>query len=361
VRRLDVVLTIALAAFVCQEIATSDVDDPKWHVVPVALAATLPFAVRRAAPWAPMAGVVLALVTLAAMDLEQEPQTILLAMLLAFYNAGAHAPLREARVAGATGLAAVFAHEPGDFVVMGPVMAGAWTLGMAVRRQREQAEHMAELTAELERERADHTRLAIAEERARIARELHDVVAHSVSVMTVQAGAERMAIGDERPQTTEALSLIETTGRQALTEMRRLVGLMRRRDEDPELAPTPTLAHLDALAEHLRRSGLDVDVCVEGSRVQLPPGLDVTAYRIVQEALTNSLKHAGRTQAEVRVVYGERDLELYVIDHGGVPDEEPVGGGFGLAGMRERVALFGGELDASRLNGGFRVRARLPL
>ena len=358
----DALLAIALAAFVVWEIFTSDVV-PSVAVVALSLAATLPLAARRRVPLAVIAGVAAALVGTSALDLEQEPQSTLLAMLLATYSAGAHLSARLAYAGLAIALAGALAMEPGDFVVAGPLYAGTWAVGRLVRAYRLQAERLAELTAVLEREQAENARLAIAEERGRIARELHDVVAHSVSVIVVQAGAERLALGDARQSTREVLAAIERTGREALAEMRRLVGVLRRSDDEPELAPQPSLAHLDALVEHVRQAGLQVELTVEGSAPPIAPGVDVSAYRIVQEALTNTMKHAGPAKVDVVVRYRDRSLEIEVTDDGaGAGDAAPNGDGHGLVGMRERIALYGGQLDAGpRPDGGFAVRARLPL
>jgi signal transduction histidine kinase len=223
------------------------------------------------------------------------------------------------------------------------------------------AEALADRAALLEREREERARAAVAEERARIARELHDVVAHSVSVMVVQAGAERLALGDERDDTREVLSTIEQTGRQTLAEMRRLLGMLRRSDDEIELAPQPSMEHVAKLVDQVREAGLPVTLAVEGEPVGLPPGIDLSAYRIVQEALTNALKHAGPASARVTVRYGRDDLDLEIVDDGaGVANGD--GGGHGLIGMRERVTLFGGNLAAGgRSGGGYAVRARLPL
>jgi signal transduction histidine kinase len=227
----------------------------------------------------------------------------------------------------------------------------------------------------------------VAEERGRIARELHDVVAHSVSVMVVQAGAARRTMAASPDQATTALGQIESTGRQALVELRRLLGLLRDGDrgDGAALTPQPGLEHLESLAAAAREAGLPVEVTVEGEPRPLPAGVDLSAYRIVQEALTNSLKHAGPARARVRVCYGREALEVQVTDDGrgersaarageGLvvvtigPDgvlELPGrrdGGGHGLIGMRERVALFGGTLEAGAdPGGGYRVAARLPL
>jgi signal transduction histidine kinase len=206
----------------------------------------------------------------------------------------------------------------------------------------------------------------VADERARIARELHDVVAHNVSVMVVQAGAARRTIERDPDRAREALTSVEATGRQALDEMRRLLGVLRTEDEATELrAPQPSVSHLDELVAHVREAGLPVDLVVEGEPRPLMSGVDMSAFRIVQEALTNSLKHAGPAHARVRLRYGEHDLCLEVVDDGrGLAADAPAsnGGGHGLVGMRERVALFGGELQAGpRTGGGYVVSARIPL
>jgi signal transduction histidine kinase len=195
----------------------------------------------------------------------------------------------------------------------------------------------------------------------RIARELHDVVGHSVSVMVVQAGAERLALGEERPATREALLAIERTGREALAEMSRLLGVLRTAGEGLALAPRPSLARVDALVQTVRDAGVPVELRVEGEAGRLPPGVDVSAYRVVQEALTNVVKHAGPARASVVVRYSDRVVEVEVTDDGSEPGNGKIAG-YGLAGMRERVELHGGTLEAgSRSEGGFSVKARLPL
>ena len=211
-----------------------------------------------------------------------------------------------------------------------------------------------------ERERDLAAREAVVEERARIARELHDAIAHNVSMMVVQAGAERRTL-DEGSQTREVLETVEHIGRSALTEMRRLVGMLRSDGDDP-LAPQPGLRDLPTLVTQVREAGLPVELHVDGDPRELPVGLELSAYRIVQEALTNALKHAGGdAHATVRVAYGADSLELEIADDGaGAP--VTVGGGHGLVGMRERVALYGGRFEAARRNGGgFAVRVLLPI
>ena len=227
-----------------------------------------------------------------------------------------------------------------------------------VRRVISNRERRAELA---ERERDLVAREAVVEERARIARELHDAIAHNVSMMVVQAGAERRVIDETNGSTREVLETIEHIGRGALTEMRRLVGMLRSDSADP-LEPQPGLGDLPTLVSRVSDAGLPVELHVEGERRELPVGIELSAYRIVQEALTNALKHAGDATASVHVRYGRDSLELEITDGGGKARESVVSGGHGLAGMRERVALYGGVLQAEpRPSGGFTVRVLLPI
>ncbi len=212
-----------------------------------------------------------------------------------------------------------------------------------------------------ERERDVAAREAVVEERARIARELHDVIAHHVSMMVLQAGAERRGLGDEQASTREVLETVERTGRSALTEMRRLLGMLRGDAGDP-LTPQPGLDDVPTLVGQLREAGLPVELRVDGEPRPLPVGIELSAYRIIQEALTNALKHAGGARARVDVRYGADSLELEIADDGARRAPEVPTGGHGLVGMRERVALYGGRLDAgSRPSGGFVVRVLLPI
>ena len=241
-----------------------------------------------------------------------------------------------------------------------------WLAGNAVREHRARADVLAERAAQLERERELTTQRALAAERQRIARELHDVVAHSVSVMVVQAGAARTLLTKQPPRAAEALLAVESSGRDALAELRRLLGLLTdaaAADAESSLAPQPGLGQLDRLVERMGQAGLPVDVRIAGTPRPLPAGLDLAAYRIVQEALTNALKHAAGAACEILVVFDDRELRLEVLDTGGARvASHGSGAGRGLLGMRERVAAYGGTLEASRRpGGGFAVRARLPL
>ncbi len=204
---------------------------------------------------------------------------------------------------------------------------------------------------------------AVADERRRIAREMHDVVAHSVSMMVIQAGGARRILDREPARAVAAAELIERAGREALAEMRHLLGVLHVGEDPAELAPQPTLAKLDALVERARAAGLPVTLEVHGSRPQLTAGLDLAAYRVLQEALTNVIKHGGSAPTDVRVHYRADAVEVLVSDRGnGLVDARLAGSGHGLVGMRERVRMYGGELHAGRrAGGGFEVSVRLPL
>ena len=251
-------------------------------------------------------------------------------------------------------------------VVANSVIYGtAWIIGDNVRVRRAYTGALEARNALLEREREEHALRAVADERARIARELHDIVAHHVSVMVVQAAAARRVLTRQPDLATSALNDVEATGRQALVELRRMLGVLRSDDAADELLPQPSLEHLDSLVAQLRDTGLAIDLRVEGRRRPLPPGIDVNAYRIVQEALTNVLKHAGTAAATVCVRFGERELELEIVDDGrgaAAAILAPVGEGHGIVGMRERAQLHGGTVEAGPIpTGGYRVRARLPI
>jgi signal transduction histidine kinase len=242
----------------------------------------------------------------------------------------------------------------GDYVFVPVLFAIAWLAGYALRERAAHAE-----AAEQRAARAEH---AVFEERVRIARELHDVVAHHVSMMGVQAGAARLVIDRDPEKAKDALSAIETSSRQAVAELHRLLGFLRQAGDRDDVAPRPGLGELPRLAASLRDSHLAVEVSIEGEARSLPPTVDVSAYRIVQEALTNTLKHSAASRADVHVRYWPDELEVEIVDDG-----RPNGGaspgsaGLGLIGMRERTALHGGRLDVGPVaGGGFAVKVRLP-
>jgi len=277
-------------------------------------------------------------------------------------------PARGSSVAGLAftiGVAAlVTLNDPqgkfGDFAWDMITFTIAWIVGFAVGGKYREVDEAKERAALAEREREERARRAVADERARIARELHDVVGHSVSVMTVQASAVRRLLEPDQEKVREALMVVEQTGREALAEMRRMVGVLRHPEEAPALAPQPSLEQIEKLVQHTRQAGLPVELRIEGEPVQLPAGIDLTAYRLVQEGLTNAVKHARAHRAEVLVRYEAGHVELTVSDDG-CGEGDGAGGGHGLVGMRERVTVYGGKLDAGPgPEGGFRLRARLP-
>jgi signal transduction histidine kinase len=332
---------------------------------------TLPLAARRRFPGVVLASCVASGLAFVALGLP--PVVLGVAILVAVYSVAAYGE-RWVSLAGlaaaAVGSAAVQL-TPGRFQMPTPVtntliLGAAWLLGHFVDVRRAYTDQL-ERTAELERARAEAARRAVAEERLRLARELHDVVAHSISVIAVQSGVGAHVAASQPEEAAKALAAIEATSRAALIELRRLLGVLRQEGEPQgSLAPVPGLADLDALLTEVAKAGLAVRLRVEGTPWQLPAGVDLSAYRIVQEALTNVVKHAGEARAQVTIGYGDQDVTVEVTDDGlGVT--APAGDGrvrvgHGLIGMRERVQVFGGELEAGpRPGGGFRVAARLPL
>jgi signal transduction histidine kinase len=253
------------------------------------------------------------------------------------------------------------AQTTGDLVFIPLRFVVAWVAGYALRERAERAEAAEERATRAEREREAAARVAVAEERTRIARELHDIVAHSVSIMVLQVGAIRHKLSEVLPEDRDALRGVEQTGRGALAEMRRLLGAMRRDGDGVELAPHPGVDRLDSLLEDVDRAGLPVRLHVDGDPFPLPRAIDLSAYRIVQEGLTNALKHARASQADVTFRYGSDELRIEVRDNGdGLAKSD--GLGHGLVGIRERVKIYGGEMTAGAVpEGGFVLGARLPL
>jgi signal transduction histidine kinase len=369
----DPLLALALLGLGVYEIwiETEQVAGPRAGNTAFLVLVTVPLAWRRRYPF-----IVLTLVTLGAIGwvsawyFEQQPPFVpFVALLLCVFAVAATATGRA--VTAGAGLLAAFVLTDLAAVVLGGrpeetaaawiLLALTWALGRIVHRQRSLTAALAERAVQLEREREEKARLAVALERARIARELHDVVTHNVSVMVVQAGVERRLLGENRGSTSEVLRAVEQTGRETLVELRRLLGVLRKGDERLTLAPQPSLGRLDELIEHIGDAGLPVELRIEGKRTQLPAGVELSAYRIVQEALTNSLRHADAARAEVLVRYGSDALEIEVADDGRGP-ANGADGGHGLVGMRERAALHGGVLEAgARSGGGYTVRARLPI
>lgn len=365
----DLAFGLALATATMVELALTDGRDGPVAVQVVALLLmTLPVAFRRTAPLLAVALVSVGVVTFEQWGGEAPVVGGFLGVIVTTYSLGRYASARALSI-GAVAILLTFVPsllDPaersfGDFVgnlVIVGVLVG---LGRAVRVWRDRAESAEERALRAEREREEGVRAAIEEERLRIARELHDIVAHNVSVMVLQAGAARQVVEDDPARAETSLAAIEKTGRETLNEMRRLLGILRRHGDELSVGPPVGLAQIDVLAEQLRDAGVDVEVKVEGQPHELAPSLDVSAYRVVQEGVTNVLKHAGAGSAVVRVRYLEDRLELEVLDDGAATSANGAGG-YGLVGMRERLAVFGGTLAAQpRPEGGFALRASIPL
>ena len=374
----DVLVVVAALGGVLEIVfGRNDSDAPDLPLVlsiPIEAALTLVLLARHRFPFAAPAGMLVAGAALSFIDGRLIPYTAasFLSALAACFLLGMLSERRQAFIGIGIANAAVLiivGNDPeaagSDYVFIPLLFTAVWLCAVGFGRKLEQAREAEERAARLEREREEQARAAVAEEQARIARELHDVVGHSVSVMTVQASAVRRLLRPDQEREREALLVVEQAGREALAEMRRLVGVLRRPEEAPALAPQPSLQHLDRLIAQARESGLPVDLRIEGEATELPAGLDLTAYRLVQEGLTNAMKHARATRAEVVVRYGDGAVELLVSDNGcgGTDgDGDANSGGHGLVGMRERVAVYGGELEAGpRPEGGYALRARLPL
>jgi signal transduction histidine kinase len=364
----DVVFAVALAAIAQLEVWSGGAGSPTLRAF-VALLMTLPLALRRRLPLPVLVLVMGAALAQSVVDPNADVAGVLIvAIITAGYSVAAQSDAQPAVAGGVAGIAGLWASVhlqgggAGNYIFAGAIFAGAWLAGFLLRLRRLRTDALQERTVALEQEQEARARAAVAEERARIARDLHDAVAHSMSVIVVQAGAERLALPEQAGSTREVLRSIEETSRQALVEMRRLVEMLRKDDEELALAPQPSLAHLELLAQQVREAGLPVDLRIEGDPRALPPGVDLSAYRIVQEALTNALKHAGPARARVTVTYAPDQLELEICDDGSGASTRADGGGHGLVGMRERVAVFGGVLEANRrLEGGYQLRATLPL
>lgn len=373
----DAAIAIALAVGITLELIAWDKGPELRSSVPAGLLATLPLALRRRSPLVgfllAMAG--LGLITRVAPGFDNDSMSFVLVFFLALYSLGRHARGYEAWLGGigvivemaifAEGEGGIGQADLGDIAFLVVFVGAPWAAGLTVRLRREREEV---LTAEKEALRAaqeENTRRAVVSERATIARELHDVVSHAISVTVLQARGARRMLGTDEAAVREALDAIEHTNTQALGDMRRLLSVLRDTEDDAETAPQPSLKRLDSLLDDVRRSGLAVALDEIGAQRDVPPGVDLSAYRIVQEALTNVLRHAGPARAVVTLAYGEDALRVTVTDDGQgrqlhIPNGE-YGGGHGLIGIRERVAVVGGEISAGPAkDGGFKIEARLP-
>ena len=376
-RVIDVLLALfltaaALATLISRPSGGNDFrgDDPLGTALVVAQ--TLPLAVRRAAPLGVLVAINGALITHSVLGYEVV-QAGTFSSLIAVYGAASLTDSRRSIAAAAITAVAIvgfFATNRGDWPLVdvaatSATWAMAWLVGSFVRLRGESAEAAGARAARAELERDARAREAVADERARMARELHDIVGHALNVIVIQAaGAQRVL--DVRPEVArQALVSVESSGREALVDMERMLGVLRAADAPDGVAgPQPGLAQLDGLAAHVSEAGLPVEVMVTGDRLEVPASVELSAYRIVQESLTNCLKHSGASHATVTVRYGPEDIEVEVIDNGRGSSQQRDGaiGGRGHLGMRERVALFGGDISIGPLPeaSGYRVRARLP-
>jgi signal transduction histidine kinase len=343
---------------------------PRWLNTGVVLLATVPLAWRRRAPLGTFA-VILATFSLS-LSLTDSMGSFfagLLPAVIGAYSVARHGSRRQILAGIGLTLAAWVLlvastdqfRKAEEIVFDAIVWSSAWLSGWTIRIGEKRARDLGRRAERLEREREAQARAAVLDERARIARELHDVVAHGMSIMVVQAGAARSLLnGDADPRVHDHLRSLEASGRQSLSEMRRLLTVLRD-DDELALEPLPGMDQLDALVSATRQAGVDVSVQIEGQPEPLAPGIDLTAFRIVQEALTNTIKHAGPANVRLTVRYRSDTLELEIVDDGRGKAAGD-GTGHGLIGMRERAALYGGELQAgAREDGGYAVRVRLPI
>ncbi|WP_158296441.1 sensor histidine kinase [Nocardioides albidus] len=369
--RLDVAVTCGFAGIaVTEALLATPSDDPLAFVVPSAVALAVPLLVRRHRPALALVGVLAVMaVQRAVLGEIWDAGSSLAIPMCAVYSAGAYLPRQ--RSLAATGVAIVVTSildvgaDGSDWPFLTLILGAMWVAGMVARRYWQMADQAAAYAAELEVLQAEREENAARAERTRIARELHDVVAHCVSTIVVQAEAGQALIEADRSGASESFAAIQDTGRQAMVELRRLLGLLRGGGQD-DGGPQPTLAHLDALLADVRRTGLHVSLEIAGTPRELPPGVDLSAYRILQESLTNTVKHGRAQRAAVLVRYEAEALTLEIVDDGEAASvtasATAPGGGHGLVGMTERAHLLGGTLQSGRTHeGGYAVRARLPL
>jgi signal transduction histidine kinase len=371
---LDAVLAAAITAMVIVDLSSpadaSGVRPTDVWAVLLSLLQTVPLAFRRRAPLPTFLLIVTGVCVYYALGYEVTDGT--LATFVGVYTVAAYEDRRRSLLALGILAAAmtwywVFRAEPFDPTT--PIWIGilavlSWSLGEYVKARRAYTTQVETLAERLDQARELEARQAVWQERARLARELHDLIGHTVNLMVIQAGAGRRTVSSNPAVAERAFQTIESTGREALDELDRLLGVLRTDEVEPELPPLPGLDQVQALADRFEDSGLAVKVSIEGQQVSLPRSLDQSAYRIIQEALTNALRHAGGAIAHVVVRYRDNQLELEVADDGSQSHEpqKHAAGGRGLIGIRERVAMFGGDLDAGpRPGGGFVVRCRFPL
>ena len=373
----DLMISVVLAVMLTTEVVLWPTGDRQIGVV-LALLATLPLALRRRLPVVAFLLTATGFIALTRMlpGFDNDSFSLMLVFLIALYSVGRHARRVEAWIAGVLVAACVVGlmltevgpYDVGDLAFALAFVGGPWAAGLAIRLRKAREQTLTDQNRELAREQEEKAAQAVAAERARIARDLHDVVSHAISVTVLQARGARRMLEVDSEEVRHALDAIEQTNMQALGDMRRLLSLLRDVDEQTPTDPQPSLARLDALVDRLRQSGLRVELSITGPDAAVPPGVDLSAYRIIQEALTNVIKHAGpHASAHVDVVRGTETLSVRVQDDGGSPSAVAAdtarndGRGQGLLGIRERVAVVGGRVDAGPDDrGGFVVAADLP-
>jgi len=378
----DLLVAVALATvFVLEVLGLADADLSR--AVPGALLAALSQALRRRTP---LVAFLLTwtgnyVVLYYAPRIDNDSIAFIIIVFLSLYSLGRHTAGYELWLGAVAVVACIVGFligdggallEAGDIGFAVLFIGTPWAAGLGIRLRREHEALLSARNVQLQQEQEERARRAVAAERSRIARELHDVVSHAISVTVLQARGGRKMLGVDEKEVRRALDAIEHTNAQALGDMRRLLSLLRDTEDEPSAVedgvranPQPSLNQLDSLLTHVRSSGLPVELAVSGEPTAVPPGVDLSAYRIIQEALTNALKHAGpAAEARVEVTYGSDDLQVCVSDNGLPPDNgaaQSNGHGHGLIGIRERVAVVGGHVESGPIDsGGFAVRARLP-
>jgi signal transduction histidine kinase len=368
IRLVDVAIAGALLALAEAEVALGRAGYASWTAALVALAYTAPLALRRLAPGAVLVWTIAMLAVLAWLDPHGAQSATALAVLVVSFTVGRELDAPRAWVLSGLGLGFIWTltlAEGGnveDVAFVTLLYGGAWAFGQALRVRAQRLLDVTERADRVEREREARERQAVEQERVRIARELHDIVSHSISLVTVKTQALRRRLEPTQQQEIEELREIEAVARQAMAELRRLFGALRDDGERPPLEPQPGLGELPALVEQARAAGASVELRLAGEPTPLAPGVDLAAYRIVQEAITNVLKHARPAAATVSISFLPDLLEIEVQDTGAARTAVNGAGGSGLIGMRERVALYGGDFAAGpSKDGGFSVHATIPL
>ncbi|HZJ07611.1 MAG TPA: histidine kinase [Nocardioidaceae bacterium] len=364
----DALLGVMLVAAGQVEVWTGSTDVPLSGSL-LAVLGTAPVILRRRLPMVCLVAVLSPLWLLALQRSDSFSVAHLLAMMVATYSVAAHrsrgpavAGLLLAIASALVNTAAALGWSGGDFLFAVILLAGPWIAGRALRVWRARTLELEALTLELREQREESTRLAVSAERGKIARDLHDSLAQSLHVVVIHAEAAEEALGRYPDRTRESLHRIQTVGREALAQTKHMLGILRSPEAATDVVVQPKLADLDSLVASVRSAGLSLELCVEGAARTLPTPVDMSAYRIIQESLTNVLKHAHAGAARVVVRYGVDTLDLEITDDGRGVTSAPEIVGYGLLGMRERTLILGGSLSAETLEGGgYGVHARLPL